>query len=426
MFWQQLKQASGRRVVVTGMGVATPIGNTLEEVFSALVQGKHGICKIPKSKFPEIDEMPVTIGGLLDVDLEEVYRIMPSHRTQQNAYGFIGALRAMQDSGYQPQSEAERERFGCIMGTGTSTGRNIFGMYDKFFRANSSMDVVHPGYIEETDIHGLTAVVSKHFQTKGPSGCLTAACATGQAVIQEGYRNILLGEADVMITASAENVVIPYGLRGFASLGAINAKDNDNPGGAARPMDESRNGLVASDGGNGVILEELQHALRRGAKIYGEIKGFSMNCDGYHLTRPTAQGEGIFRTMVNSIKMSGLEPKDFELVHAHAAGTREGDLAEMIGIDRLFGDVNPYITGCKGNTGHMMCTIGTFHAIESLLCITHSTIPGIRNLKNPITVNGKMLNYVIEPVYTEVNNVVMNNVGFGGINSSLVVSKYIP
>ncbi|CAG9330767.1 unnamed protein product [Blepharisma stoltei] len=426
MYWQQLKQASGRRVVITGMGLATPIGNTLEEVFAGLIQGKSGIRKIPKSRFPEIDEMPVDIGGLLDVDLEEWYRIMPSNRTQQNAYGFIGAYRAMMDSGYKPQTEAERERFGCIMGTGTSTGRNIFGMYDKFFRAGAAMSSVHGGYIEETDIHGLTAAVSKYFQTKGPVGTLTAACATGQAVIQEAYRNILLGEADVVIAASAENVVIPYGVRGFTTLGAINTKDNDNPEGAPRPMDESRGGLCVSDGGDGVILEELQHALRRGAKIYGEFKGFSMNCDGYHLTRPTAEGEGIYRTMSNSIQMAGLDPSEITLVHAHAAGTREGDLAEMVGIDRLFGDINPYITGCKGNTGHMMCTVGTFHAIESLLSITHGIIPPIKNLKNPITVNGKMLNYVREPVYTNVRNVVMNNVGFGGINSSLVVSKYEP
>ena len=310
------------------------------------------------------------------------------------------------------------------MGTGTSTGRNIFGMSDKFYRNNASFSVVHEGYISETDVHGITAAVSKYFKTKGPIGTVTAACATGQAVIQEAYRNIMLNEADIMIAASAENVVIPYGLRGFSTLGAINTKDNDDPEGAPRPMDESRAGLVASDGGNGVVLEELNHALKRGARIYGELLGYSMNCDGYHLTRPTAKGEGIYRTMKNSIEMSGVDLKDITLVHAHAAGTREGDIAEMIAINRLFGDLSPYITGCKGNTGHMMCTIGTYHCIESLLSITHDKIPPIKNLKNPITVDGKMLNYARSIVDVEVKNVVMNNVGFGGINSSLVVGKY--
>ncbi|OMJ85027.1 hypothetical protein SteCoe_13749 [Stentor coeruleus] len=424
MLWQQFKQKSGRRVVITGMGTLTPLGNTLQANFDALLAGKTGITKIPKERFPEIDEMPVKIGGLLNEDLEKWYKIMPSNRTSQNAFGFIGAYKAMEDSGYKPKSPEEYERFGVIMGTGTSTGRNIFGIYDRFFRANNSFDVVHGGYMEETDIHGITNAVSRYFKTKGPVGTITAACATGQAVIQEAYRNIVLNEADVMIAGSAENVVIPYGLRGFATLGAINVKDNDNPEGAARPMDDSRMGLVASDGGNGVICEELQHALKRGARIYGEVLGYSMNCDGYHLTRPTASGEGIFRTMKNSIEMAGLQPKDLTIVHAHAAGTREGDIAEMIAIDRLFGENRPYVTGCKGNTGHMMCTIGTYHCIESLLSVYYGKIPAIRNLKNPIQVNGKLLNYVREPVECDVNYVVMNNVGFGGINSSLVVGKY--
>ena len=424
MLWKQFKSSSGRRVVITGMGCVTPLGNTLESNFEGLLTGKSGIVTIPKERFPEIDEMPVKIGGLLSEDLEKWYKIMPSNRTQQNAFGFIGAFKAMEDSKYQPKSQEDHERFGTIMGTGTSTGRNIFGMYDKFFKSGSSLSVVHGGYIEETDIHGITNAVSRYFKSKGPVGTVTAACATGQAVIQEGYRNIMLDEADVMLTGSAENVVIPYGLRGFATLGAINVKDNHDPEGAPKPMDDARSGLVASDGGNAVVLEELQHALKRGAKIYGEVLGYSMNCDGYHLTRPTAKGEGIYRTMKNSIEMAGIEPKDINLVHAHAAGTKEGDIAEMIAVDRLFGDLNPYITGCKGNTGHMMCTIGTYHCIESILSINHSKIPPIKNLKNPITVNGKMLNYARSVIDCDINYVVMNNVGFGGINSSLVVGKY--
>ena len=422
--WQQLKKDCGRRVVVTGMGTLTPLGNTLKGNFEALLSRKSGLVKIPKERFPEIDEMPVKIGGLLNEDLEPWYKLMPSGRTTQNCFGFIGAVKALEDSGYHFKSESEQERFGVIMGTGTSTGRNIFGMYDKFFRNNSSLSVVHAGYIEETDIHGISCAVSRYVKSKGPIGTVTAACATGQAVIQEGFRNIFLDEADVMLCGSAENVVIPYGLRGFATLGAINTKDNDDPEGAARPMDESRQGLVASDGGNGVVLEELQHALRRGARIYGEVLGYSMNCDGYHLTRPTAHGEGIYRTMKNSIEMAGVPLDKITLVHAHAAGTREGDIAEMVAIDRLFGERRPYITGCKGNTGHMMCTIGTYHCIESLLSIQYNQIPPIKNLKNPITVNGKMLNYAREVINTDVNYVVMNNVGFGGINSSLVVGKY--
>ena len=426
MYWSALKQKAGRRIVVTGMGSITPLGYTPQEVFDNLLAGKSALIKIPKERFPEIDQIPVKIGGLLlDFDLEKWYKMMPYAPTQQSSHGFAAAVKAMEDSGYQPSSEEEKDLFGVIGGTGTSSGREVFDMYDKFYRSGEDLSIVPSNYIENTDIHGMTASVSKYFKARGPSSTVTAACATGQSVIMEAYRNILLGEAKVMLAFSAENVVIPYGMRGFASLGAINTKGNDDPVGAARPMDESREGLVASDGGNAVVLEDLEHALKRGATIYGEVKGFSQNCDGYHLTRPTAEGQGIYRTMSKSLEMADVDPKDVQLVHAHAAGTKEGDKAEMKAIDRIFGNHMPYITGCKGNTGHMMCTVGTFHCIESLLSIQQSVIPPVKNLKNPIKVEGKLLKYVMEPTKAEVNNAIMNNVGFGGINSTLVVSKYV-
>jgi len=375
---------------------------------------------------PEVDQIPVRIGGYLDIDYEYWKNIMPCNKTRTNVHGFSAVYKAMQDSGFRPSSEEERERFGCVMGTGVSSVYEFMqGLHD--VHANgSNIDAIPADYAEKIDINGLNTAISRYFGAKGHTEAVSPACATGHAVVQEAFRTIMLGESDVCIAGAADTIVHPVILKGFALLGCINLKSNENPGESSKPLDENRAGLAGADGGNAVILEELQHALARGAKIYGEVKGYSMNCDGFHLTKPTPRGEGIYRTMLGVLGMTGIRPENIDLILAHATATKAGDFAEINAIDSVFGDLRPYITAVKGHTGHMMCAVGTFHVISALLMISNGVVAPVMNLKNPLKIKGKELNFVKEPVHTQLNNVLINAVGFSGMNNSLIVSKYEP
>eukprot|EP00358_Blepharisma_japonicum_P005243 CAMPEP_0202945738 /NCGR_PEP_ID=MMETSP1395-20130829/7224_1 /ASSEMBLY_ACC=CAM_ASM_000871 /TAXON_ID=5961 /ORGANISM="Blepharisma japonicum, Strain Stock R1072" /LENGTH=351 /DNA_ID=CAMNT_0049645965 /DNA_START=221 /DNA_END=1276 /DNA_ORIENTATION=+ len=351
---------------------------------------------------------------------------MPCSKTRTNAHGFCAAYKAMEDSGFTPSSEEEKEKFGCIMGAGVSSIYETLGGLHDVYINGSNIDAIPADYAENVDINGLTNAVCRYFGAKGHSEAVNPACATGHAVVQGAFRSIMLGENDICVAGAADTIIHPAMLKGFALLGCINTKKNANPEDSSRPLDENREGLAAADGGNAVVLEELQHALARGAKIYGEVKGYSMNCDGFHLTKPTPRGEGIYRTMVDALGMTGMSPEDIDLVLAHATATKAGDSAEVNAIDSVFGDLKPYITAVKGHTGHMMCAVGTFHVISALLMIANGIATPILNMKNPLKINGKELNFVKEPVNAHLNNILINAVGFSGMNNSIIVSRYLP
>mmetsp|Transcript_14519 Transcript_14519/g.14616 ORF Transcript_14519/g.14616 Transcript_14519/m.14616 type:complete len:311 (+) Transcript_14519:298-1230(+) len=279
-------------------------------------------------------------------------------------------------------------------------------------------------YHSHLSIFGTTANIVKKFGFKGPTSGYSSACAAGSCSLAEAFWSVRCDEADVIVAGTSDNGIHNYLLSGLSRLGALNKRCNDSPQSASCPFDMKRDGFISADGAGCLILEELNHALSRNAYIYGELKGVSLSSESFHPSRPHPEGEGIARTMKRALEIAELEPKDIDLIHAHGTSTVEGDMSEVIAINNVFGNIKPAIISSKANYGHMMAGVGAIQSAVLLLCIKHSMIPHLINLKNPVQVNDIELDYVLEPRAKEVNAGVTNNAGFGGLNCSLVFTKY--
>ena len=421
-----------RRVVVTGIGMISPLGCKTEKVWTDILSGKSGIKKISDD---DLKDIPVKIAGLVDWgDDDNMFnpvRYMPFKEVKRHdrflLYGIGAGSEALEDAGWNIEkvSEEEQERAGILMGSGFGGLQTVHEMALSF--NESGMKKLSPFLIPASLINMIAGNLSIKYGLKGPNLACVTACSTGNHAIGEASRLIADGDADIMLAGGAEAVVNPLGLAGFAKMRAITAEFNDEPEKASRPWDKKRSGFVMSEGAAALVLEELEHAKARGAKIYAEIAGYGMSSDAYHITAPS--GEGAFRAMktaVNKAKLNGVELTDINYINAHGTSTPLGDISEICAVKKLFGDEikNISMSSTKSATGHMLGAAGAIEAIFSILAIRDQICPPTINLED-IDDEAKGIDLVpLKAKKRKINAVMSNSFGFGGTNSCMIIKKY--
>jgi 3-oxoacyl-[acyl-carrier-protein] synthase II len=412
-----------RRVVVTGMGAITPVGNDVATTWQSLIEGKSGTAPITKfdaSKFPVRFAAEVKGFNALDyMDRKEAKRA-----DQYTQYAIAGARQAMTDARLIERNGMDPDRIGVIIGSGIGGLKSFEEQHDVY--RERGVGKISPFFIPMFIADIAAGIVSMMFNAKGPNYATVSACATSAHAIGDAYRTIQYGDADVMITGGAEATVTPMAIGGFANMKALSER-NDSPETASRPFDATRDGFVMGEGAGILILEELEHALQRGATIYAEIVGYGATGDAYHLTAPAPDGEGAQRAMKRALKDAGLEPKDIQYINAHGTSTPANDFNETRAIKAVFGEhaksVN--VSSTKSATGHMLGAAGAVEAIVSAMVVGSGVIPPTINYHTPEPELD--LNYTPNTsVKRDVNAVLSNSFGFGGHNTTLAIKRYKP
>jgi 3-oxoacyl-[acyl-carrier-protein] synthase II len=412
-----------RRVVVTGMGAITPVGNDVATTWRSLIEGKSGTAPITKfdaSKFPVRFAAEVKGFNALDyMDRKEAKRA-----DQYTQYAVAGARQAMTDARLVERNGMDPDRIGVIIGSGIGGLKSFEEQHDVY--RERGVGKISPFFIPMFIADIAAGIVSMMFNAKGPNYATVSACATSAHAIGDAYRTIQYGDADVMITGGAEATVTPMAIGGFANMKALSER-NDSPETASRPFDATRDGFVMGEGAGILILEELEHALKRGATIYAEIVGYGATGDAYHLTAPAPDGEGAQRAMKRALKDAGLEPKDIQYINAHGTSTPANDFNETRAIKAVFGEhaksVN--VSSTKSATGHMLGAAGAVEAIVSAMVVGSGIIPPTINYHTPEPELD--LNYTPNTfVKRDVNAVLSNSFGFGGHNTTLAIKRYKP
>jgi 3-oxoacyl-[acyl-carrier-protein] synthase II len=415
---------SSRRVVVTGMGLVTPLGCGVDVVWRRLIAGESGIRRIQGF---EIEDLPAKIAGQVPTgDGEGAFRIdevMPPKDARKNdpfiLFGLAAAAEAVRDAGWEPVDEQSRNRTGVLIGSGIGGLGTIADTAIELERRGPRR--VSPFFIPASLINLVSGQVSIRFGFSGPNHSVVTACSTGAHAIGDAARLIALGDADVMVAGGAEAAICRLGVAGFAAARALSTHFNDTPERASRPWDQDRDGFVMGEGAGVVVLEALEHARVRGARIYGELIGYGLSGDAYHITAPAPDGDGGYRSMKAALARAGLEPSGIDYVNAHGTSTPLGDEIELGAVKRLFGDAARRLSmsSTKSAIGHLLGAAGTVEAIFSLLAIHHQTVPPTLNLDRPS--EGCDLDLVPhEARRREVRAALSNSFGFGGTNASLV------
>ncbi len=416
-----------RRVVVTGLGLVTPLACGVEESWAALLAGKSGASAITKFK---TDDLATRIacqvprgdgsGGSFNpdqwVDPKEQRRI-----DDFILFGLAAAKQAVRDSGWEPKTEEERYRTGVLMGSGIG---GLPGIEEgSLLVETKGPRRLSPFFIPGRLINLISGYASIEHGYKGPNSAVVTACATGAHAIGDAARMIALDDADIMLAGGAEAAICRVGIAGFNACRALSTAFNDTPAKASRPYDKDRDGFVMGEGAGAVMLEELEHAKARGAKIYGEVKGYGLSGDAHHITAPSEDGDGGFRAMQMALKRSGLSAADIDYVNAHGTSTM-ADGIELGAVERLLGDAASKISmsSTKSAIGHLLGAAGAVEAIFSLLAMRDGIVPPTINLDNPdvTTVMDLVPNAARK---REVNVALSNSFGFGGTNAALILSK---
>ena len=416
-----------RRVVVTGLGLVTPLACGVEETWSRLLAGQSGASAITKFKTDDLAtriacQVPRGDGtnGTFDpaqwVDPKELRRM-----DDFIIYGIAAAKQAVADSGWAPQTEDDRCRTGCLIGSGigglTGIEEASILVHEKGPRRLS------PFFIPGRLINLVSGYVSIEHGFKGPNHSVVTACATGAHAIGDAARLIMFGDADVMVAGGAESAVCRIGIAGFNACRALSTAYNDNPTKASRPYDKDRDGFVMGEGAGIVVLEEYEHAKARGAKIYGEVKGYGLSGDAYHITAPSEDGDGGFRAMQMALKHSGFSAGDIDYVNAHGTSTM-ADGIELGAVERFLGNsaARTAMSSTKSSIGHLLGAAGAVEAIFCLLAMRDGIVPPTINLENPdVTTAIDLVPNVAQK--REVMVAMSNSFGFGGTNAALIVSK---
>jgi 3-oxoacyl-[acyl-carrier-protein] synthase II len=401
-----------RRVVVTGLGILSPIGNNVDDAWYSCIEGKSGITTVDIG----LPNSPVTIGGRLKnfdanefLDSKEVRRIDPFIQ-----YGIIAANQSIENSGIL-DSNLDLTKVGVNFGAGIGGIDTI--EKNKVLLEERGYKKVSPFFVPGSIVNMISGLVSIKHGFMGPNTSVVTACSTGNHCIGTAARSIACGEADVMIAGGAEMASTPLSIAGFISARALSM--NSDPQAASRPWDRDRDGFVLSDGAGSLVLEDFDHANARGAKIYAEIIGFGTSSDAHHMTAPPEDGRGAALAMTNAIDDSEINASQVDYINAHGTSTPLGDIAETIALKNVFGETVPQISSTKSMTGH---TLGAAGAIESIFCIkaiNEGIIPPTINLDNPDSHCD--LNYTPLVSNEKKVSIAMNNsFGFGGTNSTLV------
>lgn len=415
-----------RRVVVTGIGLVTPLGCGNDVNWNNLISGKSGANKITKfdpSNFKcqvacEVPQGNNTNGSFNAeqwIEKKELKKI-----DEFIKFSLAAAKESFEDSKLKSIKDPNSYRAGCIIGSGMGGLIGIEETAVNFYKGKK----ISPFFITGRIINMSAGYLSIEYNLKGPNYSTVSACASSAHAIGESFRLIQHGQADIMMTGGTEATICPIGIEGFTACRALSTSFNDTPEKSSRPFDKSRDGFVMGEGAAILILEELEHALQRGAKIYCEISGYGMSSDAYHYTLPEPTGDGAYRAMESALHDSELTPESVDYINAHGTSTPSGDEVEAKAIDRLFYEKKEiHVSSTKSQIGHLLGAAGAVEAIYSIMCIQNQKIPFSLNLENEIeTKNVKFIKN--EPFEMNLRNVISNSFGFGGTNVSLVISKF--
>ena len=411
---------SKRRVVVTGLGIISPVGSTVKSAWDAIVGGVSGIG--PITKF-DVSAFPVRFGGSVrDFDVTQYITPKDARRMDEFMhYGVAAGIQAVTDSGID-FSNLDAERCGAVCGAGIGGLGTIEQEYDNFLKGGPRK--ISPFFVPASIVNMIAGHLSIKYGLKGPNLGIVTACTTSTHAIGLGMRTIQYGDADMIIAGGGEMATTPCGLGSFGQAKALSTR-NDTPAQASRPWDADRDGFVLSDGGGAVILEELEHARRRGANIYAELVGFGMSGDAHHITAPPEDGEGARLAMSNALKDAAMNPSEVDYINAHATSTPLGDRAETFAMKRAFGDHarRVAISSTKSMTGHLLGAAGVVEAIFSLLAIRDGIVPPTINLHKPDP--DCDLDYVPNTARKmKVDVALSNSFGFGGTNGSVIFRRF--
>lgn len=410
---------SKRRVVITGMGMVTPLGNTMATTWEGLVAGRSGIGMI---EHYDVSSHGTKFAGLIkNLELEPYIDKKTARKMDAFIqYGVVAGLQAINDSGIEA-SEDNAARIGVAMGAGIGGIQMIETNHDAYIKGGPRK--VSPFLIPGTIVNMISGHLSMMKGFKGPNFSIATACTSATHSIGYSARTIAYGDADVMVTGGAERGSSPLGMAGFSSARAL-SKRNDNPQAASRPWDCDRDGFVLADGAGSLILEEYEHAKKRGAKIYGELIGFGTSSDAYHITAPPADGAGAALSMKNALNDAGINPEDVDYVNAHGTSTPAGDVAETTALKTVFSSsvYDLMVSSTKSMTGHLLGAAGAIESVISILAINNNIAPPTINLDNPD--EGCDLDYVANQAKEKTINIaVSNSFGFGGTNGTLVFKQ---
>jgi 3-oxoacyl-[acyl-carrier-protein] synthase II len=412
---------SKRRVVVTGLGIVSPVGSTVQSAWEAILRGESGIA--PVTRF-DVSAFPVRIGGAVrDFDVAQYLPPKEARRMDDFMhYGVAAGVQAVTDSGID-FGKADPTRCGAVCGAGIGGLGTIEAEYEEYLKAKSPRKI-SPFFVPATIINMIAGHLSIRFGLKGPNLGVVTACTTSTHAIGLGMRTIQYGDADVIIAGGGEMATTRCGLGSFGQAKALSTR-NDAPKEASRPWDKDRDGFVLGDGGGAVLLEELEHARRRGARIYAEVVGFGMSGDAYHITAPPEDGEGARLAMVNALRDAHMDPTEVQYINAHATSTPLGDKAETIAMKRTFGEYahRVAVSSTKSMTGHLLGAAGVVEAIFSVLAIRDGVAPPTINYRTPDPECD--LDYVPNTARRmKIDVSLSNSFGFGGTNGSLIFRRF--
>jgi 3-oxoacyl-[acyl-carrier-protein] synthase II len=419
-----------RRVVVTGMGMLTPLGCGVETTWSRLIQGESGARKVDRFDVSDVAcHIACTIprGDGSDGTYNPDQWMEPKEQRKVDdfiVYAMCAARQAIEDSGWKPTSYDEQTVTGVLIGSGIG---GIEGIAETAITLKEKGPRrVSPFFIPGRIINLASGYVSIEFGLKGPNSAVVTACSTGAHAIGDAGRLIALGDAEVMVAGGTESPVNRLSLAGFSALRALSTNFNDDPTRASRPYDRDRDGFVMGEGAGVVVLEELEHAKARGAKIYAELTGYGLSGDAYHITAPDPQGDGAYRCMAMAIKRAGITPGDIDYINAHGTSTPLGDEIELGAVQRLVGNAAGRIamSSTKSCIGHLLGAAGAVEAIFSILAIRDGVAPPTINLDNPSVETP--IDLVPHAAHKrEIGTALSNSFGFGGTNASLIFRRHM-
>ena len=418
-----------RRVVVTGLGLVTPLGSGVEESWKRLVAGESGLGAIQKF---DVSDLPAKVAGTVPrgETSQGLFNaddwVPPKDQRKMDefiVYGIAAGEMAIADSGWVPQDDEQRERTGVMIGSGIGGLQAIYE--GSITLKEKGPRRISPFFIPSALINLVSGHVSIKHGFKGPNHSAVTACSTGVHAIGDAARLIALDDADVMVAGSAEAAVSRLGIAGFAAARALSTSFNDTPTRASRPWDKDRDGFVMGEGAGIVVLEELEHAKRRGARIYAEVTGYGLSGDAHHITAPPEDGNGGFRSMRNALRRAGLNVEDIDYINAHGTSTPLGDEIELGAVKRLFG-AHAYqlsMSSTKSAIGHLLGAAGSVEAIFCILAMRDQVAPPTLNLENPSP--GCDIDLVPHQAkQRRIRHVLSNSFGFGGTNASVVLSRH--
>jgi len=420
--------ASPRRVVVTGMGIACPLGLGVERVWQRLVAGQSGITAIQSFDTKDLTskvagQVPQGSRAEGKLDLAEWIPVKDQKKMDRFIQlAVVAATEAMEDSGWLPTSDEDRNASGVMIGSGIGGLQTIYEASQQIAAGKARR--VSPFFIPSALINLASGHVSIKYGLKGPNHSVVTACATGVHALGDAARLIAFGDADVMVAGGAEAAVAEIGMAGFCASRALSTAFNDRPGEASRPWDEERDGFVMGEGAGVCVLEALDHARARGARIYAEVVGYGMSGDAYHITAPSENGDGAYRSMKAALRSAGATPDQVQYVNAHGTSTPLGDDLEMGAVERLWGDAGRGLamSSTKSAIGHLLGAAGAVEAIFSILAIRDRVAPPTLNLENPSRASA--IDRVAKVAQERSIDVALSNsFGFGGTNASIVFRR---